>query len=228
VYGAILALLALLAACGPERADELSSTRALAATLGKAGATVQETAILAPDVFTAQSAQVLQVNDGLVYVYEYATGEQARGIAARISTEGVGFLGDDLPWEGRVSCWQVGQLLVVYPGTDGGLLLLLSGLLGDPLSAPLAGPEEPYPPAVAAAIAAWAAAQGADPTGVEVVGYTTAEWSNGCLGLPKPGEICAPGEVSGWIVDLKAGDQIGSAHTDDLGLQVRLAPFAGG
>jgi len=217
-----LALLVALAACGPKTKDELASTDALAGMLREAGATVRETSAVAPQAFEAQAAHVLQVDEGLVYVYEFGSTAEVGEIATGIGLDTLSLTGGGMPWEGRVSAWPAGKLLVIYPGTDGGLLLLLDGLLGDPLSASPEGPEEPYPPAVAAAISAWAEAQGVDPASVEVVGYTAAAWLNGCLGLPAPGEGCAPGEVSGWVVDLRSGDRLGAAHTDDLGQQVRL------
>jgi hypothetical protein len=212
-----LAVLVVLAACGPKTADDLSSTDSLSAVLREAGAEVHEAGAPAPQVFEAQAAHVLQVNQGLVYVYEYGSVGEAQAVAATIGTPG-----DEMPWQGRVSVWHAGKLLVVYPGMDGGLLLLLNGLLGDPLGTLPEGPEEPYPPAVATAISVWAEAQGVDPASVEVVSYMAAEWLNGCLGLPDPGESCAPGSVSGWVVEMRAGERLGSAHTDDLGLQVRL------
>ncbi len=93
------------------------------------------------------------------------------------------------------------------------MLLLLNGLLGDPLTAQPEGPEEPYPPAVAAAMVAWAESQDVDPADVEVVGYAAAEWLDGCLGLPAAGESCAPGTVRGWVVELRAGEGLGvGAH----------------
>ena len=190
--------------------------------LRQAGATVEQADVAAPPAFDAQDAKTLRVNEELVYVYPYASVDEARASAERLSLPG-----ETLPWEGRVSVWRAGSLLVIYPGSDGGLLLLLSGLLGDTLSASPEGPEEPYPPAVAAAIAAWAEAQGVDPAGVEVVSYTAAEWLNGCLGLPDPGESCLTGAVKGWVVELRAGELLGTAHTDDLGLQVRLVPSSG-
>ncbi len=220
-WGALVVLV-VLAACGPKTEDRFASAQALASALREAGAAVQETAALPPPGFDAQTARTMQVNDGMVYVYEYGSPEGAQAIAAQIGPEGLGLSGEGMPWDGRVSAWQAGDLLVIYPGTDGGLLLLLSGLLGDPLTASAEGPEEPYPPAVAAAISSWAETQGVDPASVEVVSYMAAEWLDGCLGLPGPGESCAPGTVRGWVVDLQAGDRLGSAHTDDLGLQVRL------
>lgn len=190
--------------------------------LRQAGATVEQADGAAPPAFDTQDANTLRVNEELVYVYPYASVDEARASAERLSLPG-----ETLPWEGRVSVWRAGSLLVLYPGSDGGLLLLLSGLLGDTLSASPEGPEEPYPPAVAAAIAAWAEAQGVDPAGVEVVSYTAAEWLNGCLGLPDPGESCLTGGVKGWVVELRAGGLLGTAHTDDLGVQVRLVPSSG-
>jgi len=204
--------------------DAFASSQSLITALREAGAGVKDTAIAAPQGFNARAAQTLQVDQGLVYVYEYAEVEQAEAAATRLAPDGLSLSGTPLPWEGRVSAWQAGQILVVYPGTEGGLVLLLSGLLGDPLTAQPDGPEEPYPPAVAAALVAWADSQAQDPASVEVIGYTAAEWLDGCLGLPATGESCAPGAVRGWVVDLRAGELSGSAHTDDLGLRVRLVP----
>ncbi len=217
-------LLILLSACQPRVEDGVASTQSLTAALRQAGATVEDSAIVAPAGFDARAARTFQVNQGRVYVYEYAGADEAQAVAARLAPDGLSLSGTPLPWEGRVSAWRAGKILVVYPGTDGGLVLLLSGLLGDPLTAQPEGPEEPYPPAVAAALVAWAESQGLDPAGVEVIGYTAAEWLDGCLGLPTSGESCAPGAVRGWVVDLRAGELSGSAHTDELGLQVRLVP----
>jgi hypothetical protein len=213
-----------IAACQPRAEGGFASSQSLTAALRQAGATVEGTAIVAPPGFDARAARTLQVNQGLVYVYEYAGAEEAQAVAARLAPDGLSLSGTPLPWEGRVSAWQADRILVVYPGTEGGLVLLLNGLLGDPLTAQPEGPEEPYPPAIAAAMVAWAESKGLDPAGVEVIGYTAAEWLDGCLGLPTSGESCAPGAVRGWVVELRAGELSGSAHTDDLGLQVRLAP----
>lgn len=220
--GWILAVLVACAGCGPKTAEDLASADGLAAMLRQAGATVEQADAAAPQSFDARDARTLQVNEELVYVYQYASVNEAQASAERLSLSG-----ERLPWEGRVSVWRAGSLLVIYPGSDGGLLLLLSGLLGDALSASPEGPEEPYPPAVAAAIAVWAQTQGVDPAGVEVVSYTAAEWLNGCLGLPDPGESCPTGAVKGWVVELRAGELLGTAHTDDLGVQVRLVPPSG-
>ena len=217
-------LVILLAACRPQVQDGFASSQPLITALREAGASVEDTAIAAPPGFNARAARTLQVDQGLVYVYEYAEAEEAEAVTTRLAPDGLSLSGTPLPWEGRVSAWQAGQIVVVYPGTEGGLVLLLSGLLGDPLTAQPEGPEEPYPPAVAAALVAWADSQALDPADVEVIGYTAAEWLDGCLGLPTSGESCAPGAVRGWVVDLRAGERTGSAHTDDLGLQVRLAP----
>jgi hypothetical protein len=216
-------LVILMAACRPQVQDGFASSQSLITALREAGARVEDTAIAAPPEFNARAARTLQVDRGLVYVYEYAEVEEAEAVTTRLAPDGLSLSGTPLPWEGRVSAWQAGQIVVVYPGTEGGLVLLLSGLLGDPLTAQPEGPEEPYPPAVAAALVAWADSQALDPAGVEVIGYTAAEWLDGCLGLPASGESCAPGAVRGWVVDLRAGERTGSAHTDDLGLQVRLA-----
>jgi len=60
-----LALLVVLAACGPKAADDLSSTDDLAAMLRQAGAMVQEADEPAPEAFDAQAVHALRVNEGV-------------------------------------------------------------------------------------------------------------------------------------------------------------------
>ena len=189
--------------------------------LREAGASVEDTAIVAPPGFDAHGRG--RCRSIRAWCTCMSTPGETEAVSTRLAPDGLSLSGTPLPWEGHVSAWQAGQILVVYPGIEGGLVLLLSGLLGDPLTAQPDGPEEPYPPAVAAALVAWANSQALDPASVDVIGYTTAEWLDGCLGLPASGESCAPGAIRGWVVQLRAGERTGSAHTDDLGLQVRLA-----
>ncbi len=70
------------AACQPQAEDKYATAQALTAALRQAGATVEATAIAAPPEFSAGAAWTLQVNQGLVYVYEYAGAEEAQAVAA--------------------------------------------------------------------------------------------------------------------------------------------------
>jgi hypothetical protein len=157
-------------------------------------------------------------------MYEFNDESQVRDLLAGMDRQARTVAGLPLPWSEQLSLWASGRVLVAYEGTDGGLILLLGGLLGDPLTVPTEIPQDPYPPAVTAALLTWAESLGIDPAAVEVVGYAPAEWASSCLGLAQAGEACAEVMTPGWVVELRSGDQTGTAHTDDVGLQVRLAP----
>jgi hypothetical protein len=99
--------------------------------------------------------------------------------------------------------WSHERLIVVYFGRDGGTILLLSGLLGDPLQKPGPAEDEPYPPAIPAAILALAEVNGEDPSLVKVLSYTSVEWSDWCLEYPHPEEKCPQSLTSGWRMILE-------------------------
>lgn len=220
---ALWVLAALVSACQPKAPQGYGSAEALTRALRDAGAEVEQSDVAAPAAFAAGSAQTWRVNGGLVHIYEFNNESQVRDLSAGIDRQARTIAGLPLPWLQQLSLWASGRVLVAYEGMDGGLILLLSGLLGDPLTVPTEIPQDPYPPAVTAALLAWAESLGIDPAAIEVVGYAPAEWASSCLGLAGDGEACAEVITPGWIVDLRNGDQAATAHTDELGLQVRLA-----
>jgi len=117
--------------------------------------------------------------------------------------------------------WPHDRLIVVYFGRDGGTILLLGGLLGDPLQEPGLAKDEPFPPAVPAAIHALAEAKGEDPSLIKVLSYTFVEWSDGCLEYPHPEEFCAQMLTPGWRILLQLGDQEIEIHSDEMGGEIR-------
>jgi hypothetical protein len=211
-------------ACQPKGTAGFASSQALRTALRQAGASVEAVEGTPLAVLDAKQAGVLQVNGELVTVYTYASTADAERVASTIAPDGRSIAGARLPGDERMMAWSSGRVIVVYPGTDGGLILLLGGLLGDPLTVPTDSPQEPYPPAVTAALLAWAESLGINPSSVEVAGNSPAEGPDGCLGLPDQGETCTAAAVAGWVVELRSGERTATAHTDDLGLRVRLAP----
>ncbi|NOR89464.1 MAG: hypothetical protein GQ524_04335 [Anaerolineales bacterium] len=117
--------------------------------------------------------------------------------------------------------WSHDRLIVAYFGRDGGTILLLSGLLGDPLQEPGFADDEPYPPAVPAAIHALAEARGEDPSLITVLSYTFVVWSDGCLEYPHPDEDCTQALTSGWRILLQLGEQEVEIHSDEMGGEIR-------
>ncbi|MEZ4538585.1 MAG: hypothetical protein R3C43_01220 [Chloroflexota bacterium] len=59
---------------------------------------------------------------------------------------------------------------------------------------------------------------------VQVVSVEAAEFTDSCLGLGGPEEICAQVMTPGWVVMMDVNGQSYEAHTDETGQSVRLAP----
>ena len=161
------------------------------------------------------------VGSSEIHTFEFQSEPEQRARYGAIDQSGYAVGGVPLAWTGRPNIWSAGRLLVVYPGSDGGTILLLSGLLGDPFAATEPDIDEPYPPAILAAIGAAAAQMGVDPGEVQVLGYDFKEWPDSCLGLHGPDEMCAQAIVPGWLVRLNAGgDQI-VFRVDEVGAELR-------
>jgi hypothetical protein len=93
------------------------------------------------------------------------------------------------------------------------------------VNTPVVGESSPTPGTVPAAIEA-ARKDLADQlqiplTEVQVVDYQQAEWSDGCLGLGGPAELCLAAITPGYAVKLEAGGEEYSYRTDMEGKAVR-------
>jgi hypothetical protein len=219
------ALICLLVACTALPGEQLPSSPPiqdagdLLRALQEAGA---EPALTQGDLQASLggSGSVWRVDRAEVQVYEYPSEADREAVSERLGPDGR-LEGGALAWPGQPNIWGTGRLIVAYVGTDGGVILLLSGLLGDPLTASGSALDEPYPPAVLAAMQALAQELGRAPAEMQVVTYQEAEWPDGCLGLAAEGENCTQAVTPGWLV-IVAVDQVEyEMRTDELGLLVR-------
>lgn len=169
------------------------------------------------------SGRRLGIGQDWVDVYTFPDAAGRATAQSEIGTDGRSFQGQPLADVVQPRIWGIGRLLVVYDGEAGETFVVLSGLLGDPIAIQTPVSDEPYPPAVAAAVGALAQDLSIEPSGVQVVDFQPATWPDGCLGLGGPGEACALGQVSGWRLSLKAGGGSFDVRTDDLGQVVRWA-----
>lgn len=220
---ATILLSLLLAACASEAqppGPEIETLAELEAALTGAGVPVSQ----APNPSAPELGKVgqgLLVGNAPVQIYEYGSVVERRLVSDTIRSGGYLVSGEPVVWPAHPNIWAAGRLIVVYPGVDGGTILLLSGLLGDPLTSEAPPLDEPYPPAVLAAIGAAAEVTGALPQDVQVLSYEPKEWPNSCLGLPGPDEMCADAMVPGWLVHLNAdGAQI-VFRVDEVGIELR-------
>jgi hypothetical protein len=214
----------ILCACGRSAIvtpSALETTDDFLVALEGAGASVADTAVLGLPCFGV-TGRVFQVNEALVQVYEYESEAKREQVSATISSDGSTIQGLPVVWPDRPNIWAVGQLIVVYSGTGGGIILLLDGLLGDPITDIGSSIDEPYPPGVTAAIQLLAEELAVDPSEVVVAHFEAVDWSDACLGLAEPGEICAEVITPGWRVLLRVDQMEFELHTDDLGESVRI------
>ena len=219
------ALICLLAACSGLPGEQLPSSRPiqdagdLLRALQEAGA---EPGLTQGDLQAAlgESGSVLRVDEAEIQVYEYPSQADREAVSERIGPDGL-LEGGTLIWQGHPNIWGTGRLIVAYVGTDGGVILLLSGLLGDPLTASGSAVDEPYPPAVLAAMQSLAQELGREPAELQVVTYREAEWPDGCLGLAAEGESCTQAVTPGWQVIVAVAQVEYEMRTDELGLLVR-------
>ena len=213
-----------LSACAQEsglQPAEIEDAQDLMQALQDAGATVSETAMMA-EVDLGGRSLTLQVNQAVVYVYQYESPEAREAVAENLDADGSTLGGAPLLWSERVNIWIARRLIVAYPGSDGGTILLLDGLLGDRLTQPAASLGEPFPPAVTAAVEFLAQKLNVKPVSVEVLWFDAENWPDACLGLAGSGEPCAAVETPGWRIRLRVGEEEFELHSDQVGAHVRV------
>lgn len=82
------------------------------------------------------------------------------------------------------------------------------------------------PPALESARHALAEKLGLTPDEVQIASFTGADWPDGCLGLPEPGEACTEAIVPGFGGILMAGGSSYEFRTDRQGERARYLPGA--
>lgn len=110
-----------------------------------------------------------------------------------------------------------------------GVLLLATGCAATPTELPTPTPEvfNPLPDedrAFEAARQALAERLAVDPLSIQRVEVTTANWPDGCLGLPQKGEMCTEVIVPGFRVVLEVGGQRYVYRTNQSATVVRAEP----
>jgi hypothetical protein len=214
----LVLILSFAAACTtpPEpEGPRIETAEDLLAALRHAGVEVVETAMLTARPEVAPGRVILL---GAERVEVYQTDSEAGQRAALPQ------LLQQTPGESTLNLWGRGRVVVVYDGLDGPTIALLSGLLGDSLNLSVPAQDEPYPPAVVAAIGWLAQETGADPGAVVVDSFEAVEWPDACLGLARAGEACAAVLTPGWRVSMQLGGETYVVRSDELGAAVRREP----
>lgn len=83
-------------------------------------------------------------------------------------------------------------------------------------------PEKPPDTVIDAVLTAIVETTNVEKNQLQVQKATAETWSDGCLGLAKPDEICTQALVEGWRVIVSDGDQNWVYRTDRTGQIIRL------
>jgi hypothetical protein len=211
-----------LASCGQPSAapPEMEDLAMLEKSLEHSGLEIQRGGRTSPDLFGFEG-QILLFGGGEIEVYEYESKRQREIVSNQVSAEGIVVDDVTIPWEKKPAIWGSGALIIIYRGYDGGIFLLLSGLMGDPLTYEAPVKDEPYPHSVVVAIRYLADDLQVDPALIQVMDYTEVEWPDTCLGAPRPEEQCSQVLTPGWRVMVKGSGNVYELRTDLMGEQVR-------
>jgi hypothetical protein len=168
-----------------------------------------------PDVDRqGQSASSLMLE-----VYQYPTDARRAAESSQISPDGYSINGQSVNWISQPHFWAVGRVIVLYVGVNTPMQVLLSTIMGDPVTSDTLT-STGYPQAINAAVETLQQYLGNVP--VKVTYYEKVAWPDSCLGLPKAGEGCLTVVTLGWLVKLHAEGRDYEAHTDLFGDQVRF------
>ncbi len=87
---------------------------------------------------------------------------------------------------GDIRIWVGPGWYLAYASREGGVILLLSGLLGEPFQAAPVALEEPFPPAIPRAMRKLADALDRSPSDLTVLEFQPMTWQDACLGIESP------------------------------------------
>ena len=123
----ILMLVAYGAGCNAAQVTDYAN---LVDNLGKAGATVVESAEKVTQPFFSVQGRVITVNGGDVQVFEYENATTADTEAALVSPDGFSVGASMISWVAPPHFYKAGKLIVLYVGDSESVIGALEGALG--------------------------------------------------------------------------------------------------
>lgn len=212
----------LACSASPDVASGINSADELFAALKSAGINPERNGVSQRNGFETKGV-IFKWGKSEIEVFDYQDEEKRGFISSNLEREISTSEDGSLDNIGEETIWASGRIIVLYNGIDGGTILLLNGLLGDPLRYEVLEIDEPFPPAVVAAIRSLADQEQVNPGLIRLKGYEQVDWPDACLGLPSPGVLCAQVITPGWRVEMVAGENSFVLHTDAEGAQIRYA-----
>jgi hypothetical protein len=200
---------------------EIVTKTELLEALDQAGVEVLETEMI-PDPLYGVEGEIYQIGGALIMVFEGESPEGPEQIAGQLIARD--YTGAEwfslFPKPPHV--WGAGNLILIYSGEEGGIILTLSALMGDPILGVESLADEPFPPAIVAAVIWLAQTLEVEPSEINVLEFEAVEWPNSCFGLPGMEEDCAQVIVPGWRIVVQYGQRTYAVRTDEVGSELRM------
>ncbi len=136
VFAGIVTLLVVLAACGSEAEPVVSHGGpvtdyvSLVDGLRAAGATVEPAGTVDQPFFSVQG-RLIAVDGEEVQVFEYEDAASVEDAAGDVSADGGSVGTSMISWVAPPHFYKMAKLLVLYVGTDAGVMQLLEGVFGE-------------------------------------------------------------------------------------------------
>jgi hypothetical protein len=211
---------------GPPIPTPVSDAAAFIQSLRDIGLEVAETGT-PTNLSSENPGTVLRIDHETIQIFQFETTEKRKEAADSIAPDAFSVAGQPVEWTAEPKIWSSGRLIVTYDGLDGGVIQVISGVLGDPITIQLSTSDEPYPPALLMTMQVLALDLEVDPATIDVISFEPTEWEDTCLGLPREGEVCEQRASSGWSIHLRVAANDYRFHTDELGLDIRSGGLEG-
>ena len=171
------------------------------------------------------------VNGVSVRVFEYADEAARQTDSDALSSDGWVITRQEgeftvethLEWIDQPNLWAQGRVIVLYVGADAATQRLLSGTLGESITAQTLL-EKGYPQAALQAQEMARVVSSLANVQIDIVSFEPVTWGDSCLGAGQPDEVCAEVITPGWIVVLRDPHGELAMHTDLFGERMRRGP----
>ena len=103
--------------------------KSLVAALGESGAEVHPVGVVSQPFFTVQG-QLFNVDGEEIQVFEFASADEADTVALTVSADGSSVGTSVINWVAPPHFYKAGQLIVIYVGSDSGVIGALQEAMG--------------------------------------------------------------------------------------------------
>lgn len=207
--------------------SQLTTVDALVTELNQTGSPVVERETINQD-FLQVPGEVLQLANQDIQVYQYPDTVLRQQDSSKISSDGTIVGSSQIAWGDQPHFWAKDNLIVIYVGSDQAVIDQINSVIGNQINQPISrnGPisaNQPYPPAVIAAITTLTQDLMVDQNLVQVIEYEHVDWPDSCLGVNIRDTACLLVVTPGYRVVLAYNGMQYELHTDETGLRVLYA-----